>query len=270
MVRLKPPGRKAADGVSAEVMFRIRPGDTFIWIGALTAPLLAAGADVVLVFAREVDVDAFFEGSPPEKPPAAEPVQPPKADIADANGRDPSAIQKPKVLRARQAKPPTQAASPSAAGPCGLLEKLKLALDEASESLDAALGLIEAGTDDTQGEGVGRERRSYPRSLDYSDRMWPAATILPSADGTWQPTAEQPGDEGVDASLLQIEESDGSLVDVVAWETMGNAGIWWLRWVARPTWVNGASNLATARASPSGLSEDRGSISSMRRWRSAS
>ena len=64
MVRLKPPGRKAADGVSAEVMFRIRPGDTFISIGALTAPLLAAGADVVLVFAREVDVDAFFEGSP--------------------------------------------------------------------------------------------------------------------------------------------------------------------------------------------------------------
>ena len=29
--------------------------------------------------------------------------------------------------------------------------------------------------------------------------------------------------------MLQIEESDGSLVDVVAWETMGNAGIWWLR-----------------------------------------
>ena len=81
-------------------------------------------------------------------------MQPPKADIADANGRDPSAIQKPKVLRARQAKPPTQAASPSAAGPCGLLEKLKLALDKAS-GLDAALGLIEAGTDDTQGEGGG-------------------------------------------------------------------------------------------------------------------
>jgi hypothetical protein len=60
--------------------------------------------------------------------------------------------------------------------------------------------------------------------------LWPAATIMPSADGTWQPTAEQPGDEGIDASLLQIEERDGSLYDVVAWETMGDPEIWWLRW----------------------------------------
>jgi hypothetical protein len=69
-----------------------------------------------------------------------------------------------------------------------------------------------------------------PDPMSIPIELWPAATILPSGDGTWQPTAEQPGEEGIDASLLQIEERDGSLVDVVAWEMMGDPGIWWLRW----------------------------------------
>jgi hypothetical protein len=58
----------------------------------------------------------------------------------------------------------------------------------------------------------------------------PFATIIPSADGTWQPDEKQPGDEGIDATLFQLKEPDGSLYDVVAWETAGNGSIWWLRY----------------------------------------
>jgi hypothetical protein len=58
---------------------------------------------------------------------------------------------------------------------------------------------------------------------------WPIATIIPSADGTWQPTEKQPGDNGIEASLYQIEERDGSLFDTVAWEIASNGSIWWLR-----------------------------------------
>jgi hypothetical protein len=59
---------------------------------------------------------------------------------------------------------------------------------------------------------------------------WPAASILPAADGTWQPAPEQPSDEGIECSLYQLTEFDGSLYDVVAWEVAGNGSIWWLRW----------------------------------------
>jgi hypothetical protein len=58
---------------------------------------------------------------------------------------------------------------------------------------------------------------------------WPTATIEPSADGTWQPTAEQPDPLAIEAMLYQIQESDGSLFDVVAWEA-ARPEIWWLRY----------------------------------------
>ena len=69
-----------------------------------------------------------------------------------------------------------------------------------------------------------------PDPMTVPVELWPAATIVTSADGTWQPTPDQPGDEGIDASLLQIEERDGSLYDVVAWQTMGSPGKWWRRY----------------------------------------
>jgi hypothetical protein len=59
----------------------------------------------------------------------------------------------------------------------------------------------------------------------------PSATIQPFADGTWQPTPEQPDpDPSVpECMLYQIEETDGSLYDVVAWES-ARPHIWWLRY----------------------------------------
>ncbi len=58
---------------------------------------------------------------------------------------------------------------------------------------------------------------------------WPVATILPQGDGTWTPSEEQPGVDGIDAALLQIVERDGSLYDTVAWELTGDPRYWWLR-----------------------------------------
>jgi hypothetical protein len=58
---------------------------------------------------------------------------------------------------------------------------------------------------------------------------WPAATIEPSADGTWQPTPEQPDPSAIEAMLYQLQELDGSLYDVVAWQAT-RPEIWWLRY----------------------------------------
>jgi hypothetical protein len=70
----------------------------------------------------------------------------------------------------------------------------------------------------------------FPDPWSVPIEWWPAASILPAADGTWQPAPEQPSDEGIEATLYQITESDGSLYDVVAWEIAGNGSVWWLRW----------------------------------------
>jgi len=60
---------------------------------------------------------------------------------------------------------------------------------------------------------------------------WPAATIEPFSDGTWQPTPEQPDPDHYmpECMLYQIEEVDGSLYDVIAWES-ARPHIWWLRY----------------------------------------
>jgi hypothetical protein len=62
-----------------------------------------------------------------------------------------------------------------------------------------------------------------------SVEWWPVATIEPSADGTWQPTSEQPGLSKPECMLYQLQEADGSLYDVVAWEA-SHPQFWWRRW----------------------------------------
>jgi hypothetical protein len=72
------------------------------------------------------------------------------------------------------------------------------------------------------------------RGTDYPPvELRPFACILPSADGTWQPMPEEDGQMlpgAISATLHQIVERDGSLYDVVAWETAGNGSPWWLRY----------------------------------------
>jgi hypothetical protein len=71
------------------------------------------------------------------------------------------------------------------------------------------------------------EQLSDPWSIPIE--YWPAASILPAADGTWQAAPEQPSDDGIECTLHQLTAHDGSVYDVVAWEIASDGSIWWLR-----------------------------------------